>query len=128
MLTMNHQDYSSIPWFWLLMVHIPLICSGISYMGFRPYYRQWGILRVDIGFYIYDGPCYSPYLSEIVTAGQLPFWGYSRILYTSTPPLPFKKHQIPSNRVYKALDGGSLGGLGMGPTLGFIWSLRHLAC
>ena len=31
---------------------------------------------------------------------------------TSTPQLPFKTPQIPSNRDHKALDRGTLGGLG----------------
>ena len=33
---------------------------------------------------------------------------------TSTHQLPFKEPQIPSNRVYKALNRGTLGGLGNG--------------
>ena len=32
---------------------------------------------------------------------------------TSTPELPFKETQIPSNGVYKALKRGTLGGLGI---------------
>ena len=36
---------------------------------------------------------------------------------TSTPQLPFKIRQIPSNRDYKALNRATLGGLGMTSTL-----------
>ena len=35
------------------------------------------------------------------------------IRYTSTPQLPFKEPQIPSNRDHKALNRGTLGGLGI---------------
>ena len=35
---------------------------------------------------------------------------------TSTPQLPFKEHQIPSNRDHKALNRGTLGGLGIAPS------------
>ena len=34
------------------------------------------------------------------------------LIYTSTPQLPFKTPQIPSNRDHKALNRGTLGGLG----------------
>ena len=34
-------------------------------------------------------------------------------IYTNTPQLPFKTPKIPSNRDYKALKRGTLGGLGM---------------
>ena len=35
------------------------------------------------------------------------------MFYTSTPQLPFKRPQIPSNKDLKALNRGTLGGLGM---------------
>ena len=35
--------------------------------------------------------------------------GFVNILYTTTPQLPFKTSQIPSNRDHKALDRGTLG-------------------
>ena len=47
----------------------------------------------------------------------LPGWERRRYIYiyvyASTPQLPFKIPQIPSNRDYKALDRGTLGGLGV---------------
>ena len=57
------------------------------------------------------------------------FWvnvGYGRAIWpsralkspdTSTPQLPFKRPQIPSNRDHKALNRGTLGGLGKDPNL-----------
>ena len=35
------------------------------------------------------------------------------LMYSSTPQLPFKEPQIPSNRDHKALNRGTLGGLGL---------------
>ena len=35
------------------------------------------------------------------------------VTHTSTPQLPFKTPQIPSNRDYKAPNRGTLGGLGL---------------
>ena len=37
---------------------------------------------------------------------------YQKLTFTSTPQLPFKRPQIPSNRYHKALNRGTLGGLG----------------
>ena len=39
-------------------------------------------------------------------------------LYTSTPQLPLKRPQIPSNRDHRALNGGTFGGVGILPTSG----------
>ena len=64
-------------------------------------------------------PISSPY--------SLPFFGYTVFTqlrglstvslwfrsFTSTPQIPFKEPQIPSSRVYKALNRGTLGGLGI---------------
>ena len=46
---------------------------------------------------------------------RVPLWNYApkTILYTSTPQLPFKTPQIPSNRGHKAINRGTLGGLGI---------------
>ena len=41
------------------------------------------------------------------------FW-LDNLDHTSTPQLPFKRPQIPSNRDHMALNGGTLGGLGIG--------------
>ena len=43
------------------------------------------------------------------TKGLVLGWGWKR---TSTPQLPAKIPQIPSNRDHKALNGGTLGGGG----------------
>ena len=39
--------------------------------------------------------------------------------WTSTPQLPFEEPQIPSNRDHKALNRGTLGGLGRGTSFQF---------
>ena len=49
---------------------------------------------------------------------HIPYW-YSN---TSTPQLPFKEPQIPSNRDHKALNRGTLGGLG----IDMVYGPRHM--
>ena len=44
---------------------------------------------------------------------------YDSYPYTSTPQLPFKRPQIPSNRDHKALNRGTLGGVGI-PRIGVL--------
>ena len=47
--------------------------------------------------------------------------------YTSTPQLPFKRPQIPSNRDHKALNRGTLGGLGMCMYIYiYIYTCKHI--